>query len=32
MRAGTVVAQEPLDVMSTRTDGYVGRFFSPAVL
>ena len=27
-----VLAQESLSVMATRTDGYLGRFFAPAVL
>ncbi|MGV0836679.1 ATP-binding cassette domain-containing protein [Mycolicibacterium thermoresistibile] len=32
MRAGTVVAQEPLPVMAARDDAYLSRFFAPAVL
>lgn len=32
MRAGTILAQEPLSVMTARTDGYLGRFFTPALL
>lgn len=31
MRAGKVLAQEPLGVMSTRDDDYLSRFFAPAV-